>query len=351
MADFPKDRMAVLSPEVVVPELEEMEVHFAKFLIEMRRRLYGSRHDDKFEYGKDRKVRSLAKKAHERRLRTSGLEAMKVEVRRPLVKLAQGGGKLSGPSTEDEVYRLAAALHAESPWMRDVSAWVMTQMLQHVAAGGHGLALPPMILAGSPGIGKSHYAHMLADLVGLPVRMIDVGGGSAGFRISGTEAGWGSARPGIPVETVVATGVANPILVVDEIDKAGTLYSTRGVSTSITTSMLQMLEPGTSQRFECSCYRLRFDMSRIVWIMTANDPGSIPAPLRDRSRLFVLPKLSADDAVAHFDRLTADCVDEAELIKCRAFLVEMSNRAEGVSLRQIQKLADASDLPMPRMVH
>lgn len=81
--------------------------------------------------------------------------------------------------------------------------------------GGRGFALPPVILVGPPGIGKSHFARRLAELAMLPIRMIDVGGGSAGFRISGTEKGWSSEQPGLPVETVLATRIANPVMVVD----------------------------------------------------------------------------------------------------------------------------------------
>lgn len=133
-------------------------------------------------------------------------------------------------------------------------------MLRHVAAGGRGFALPPVILAGPLGIGTSHYARTIAQLLGSPALMIDVGGGSAGFRISGTEKGWGSEQPGIPVETIIATHVANPIMVVDEVDKTGTLHGIKGGSTSITTSLLRMLEPGRERSFEYPFYRVPFDM-------------------------------------------------------------------------------------------
>jgi ATP-dependent Lon protease len=221
----------------------------------------------------------------------------------------------------------------------------MQQLLRHVSSGGHGFALPPIILAGPPGIGKSHYARRLAELAGLPTRMIDVGGGSAGFRISGTEKGWGTEQSGIPVETVLATKVANPLMIVDEVDKAGTAFSTRGTSSSLTTSLLQMLEPTTAQHFECPYHRIPFNMSRVNWIMTANDVDRIPPPLRDRSRLFILPKISVPDATAHFNRLTAGCDAEVEQHHCRVFIAEMCARPEGLSLRQIEQLANALNAP------
>lgn len=345
MTSSSDDRVSVLPSMLDVPRLDDMEAQFLEFWTAMRRNIYGYNRKSMLEISMQRKAKNLAADAHKRRLRESGLSSVKVELRPALTALAREGAKLSGPATADDIHALAAALHAESGWMRDVSTWIMQQLLRHVAGGGRGFALPPVILAGAPGIGKSHYARKLAQLADTPVRMIDVGGGTAGFRVSGTERGWGTEQPGIPVETILAKKVANPIMIVDEIDKAGVARSTRGTSTSIVTSLLQMLEPGTAQHYECPFYRIPFDMSRVVWIMTANNADRIPAPLRDRSRLFILPKLSAVDAVRHFDRLTADCGDEAGRNRCRVFIEQMSGRSEGISLRQIGMLADALNVP------
>lgn len=120
----------------------------------------------------------------------------------------------------------------------------------------------------------------------------------------------------------------------------------RIVATSVT-----RLEPGTARHFECPYHRIRFDMSRVVWVMTANDVDRIPPPLRDRSRLFVLSKLTAADAVAHFDRLTSGLEDEHDLDRCRAFISRMCALPEGISLRQIQQLADTVNAPTVRMAH
>ena len=351
MAEFPKNRMAVLPYAKPVPRLADLEHKFQSFWQDMRRNIHGVGRRTTLDFSEQRRAKSLAEAAHERRLREAGFKSVNDKELPAVLSLANDGGCLRGPATEDDVHRLAAALHAESPWMRDVSAWIMAQLLSHVRSGGHGLALPPVILAGPPGVGKSHYARKLASLANVPVRMIDVGGGTAGFRISGTEKGWGTAQAGIPVETILATKVANPIMVVDEIDKAGTAYRTSGASTSLTTSMLQMLEPGTARHFECAYLRVPLDMSRLVWIMTANEIERVPAPLRDRARIFILPKLTAKDAIAHFDRLTAGHDDRMLADRCHSFIANMCAQPGGISLRQIQQLAGAVQAPMQRVLH
>lgn len=346
MDKYQANRFAVLSPDLTVPRLEDMEREFIRAWMRMKGNLVCGHGIQKLGYQQEKKAKNLAADAHSRRVRQAGLSGLSKEAQAQVIALAHSGAALSGPSTEDDVYRLAADLHAESPWMRDVSSWIMARLLAHVAVGGCGLTLPPMILAGPPGIGKSHYARRLADLAGTPSRLIDVGSGTAGFRITGTEKGWSSAQAGIPVETILTTHVANPVIVVDEVDKAGTMRSVSGRSTSLTTALLPLLDTGTAQRFECPLHRLPFDMRCVNWIMTANDVDLIPAPLRDRARVFHLAGLQVEDAVRHFDSLTANCDFTAERDQCRAFISQMADPPRSISLRQIKQLADVLTAPV-----
>lgn len=189
MTSFPSQRMAVLPCAKPVPRLTDLEKRFIKFWTGMRRNVHGNGRKGTLDHSEQRKAKNLAAIAYDRRMLEAGFGSVKDKELPAILTLANESGRLAGPCREDGVHRLVAALHAESGWMREVSTWIMSQMLRHVASGGYGLALPPVILAGPPGIGKSHYARTLAKLANVPVRMIDVGGGTAGFRISGTEKG------------------------------------------------------------------------------------------------------------------------------------------------------------------
>src|SRR5690554_1406383 len=245
MAD-PHHTMPVLSPYLAVESLEQTHERFRAFFHRIKQNLMPPGYVSGLS-GRDRSiVGQLATTCFERRMRQTGLNRIPEKDKKDLLDLARRGGRLLGPATLDEVDLLAARLHEESPWMVDVTRFLMRHMRGHVRSGGGGLHLPPIILAGPPGIGKSWFARSIAEAVALPNRVIDVGAGTAAFRIAGTEKGWNSAQPGLPVETMLQAHVANPLMVVDEIDKAGTIYSAKGTSSSLTTALLGLLDPGTA---------------------------------------------------------------------------------------------------------
>ena len=94
-------------------------------------------------------------------------------------------------------------------------------MRHHVAEHGAGLKLRPTLLVGGAGLGKTHLVRRIAELSKLPVVHIDGGAGSEGFPIAGLARGWGGAECGRPLKTMISSKICNPIIVIDEIDKAG----------------------------------------------------------------------------------------------------------------------------------
>jgi ATP-dependent Lon protease len=227
-------------------------------------------------------------------------------------------------------------------------------MRSRVAAGRPGLSIPPLLLVGAPGAGKSWYARVVGEVAGSPVRAIDVAGGSAGFRVAGLEKGWASAGAGIPVETVLMHRIANPVFVIDEIDKAGQkVGSTSGGVTSLTTSLLQVLETETAARFECPAYRVRFDLSQMNWILTANDIDDVPGPLKDRCHVVHMPKVTPSVAALMFDTALREYEADLDADTCslaREAVIDAAGRGH-VSLRQIRRILERLGTADPQILH
>ncbi|MGY0634480.1 AAA family ATPase [Luteimonas sp. A478] len=78
----------------------------------------------------------------------------------------------------------------------------------------------PILLSGPPACGKSWWARQVAQALGLPATMIVMPKVTASFVLSGSTASWSSARPGRIVEAFIGTDIANPVIIIDEIEKA-----------------------------------------------------------------------------------------------------------------------------------
>src|SRR3982750_2245505 len=125
------------------------------------------------------------------------------------------------------------ALYEQLPNFSDA----LDDVKRHVALSqdaGDGIEITPMLLLGPPGIGKTHFAREVAQLLGTGMGFVSMSSLTAGWVLSGASSQWKGARPGKVFETLVDGAYANPVMVVDEIDKArgehaydplGALYS------------------------------------------------------------------------------------------------------------------------------
>ncbi|MBR2655573.1 MAG: AAA family ATPase [Loktanella sp.] len=340
----------IIDRKYFAPSYEDVLAQVWAFYLRIAAHLQPDICEDRVPPATARRIKKVADAIYERRQKASGLKLLKEDQRELVKELAQAGGMLVGPMTCHEVDEWAAALHEETPWMADLNTRLMKHQRAQIRASRTGLLLPPLLLVGKPGNGKSGYARMIGEMVGAPVREIDVGSGAASFRISGVEKGWGTSTPGIPIEMMLTDKIANPVIVVNEVCKMpGRVGSTTGTVTTLTTALLQVLEKDTAARFECPVHRIRFNLSHINWVLTANDLDMVSAPLRDRCLVFEMPEVTPEVAALMFDTLAKKYIGRIDpdlLAMARAEVIAAAATSD-VSLRQIIRILEilASDEP------
>ncbi len=227
------------------------------------------------------RIHRRARALHDRAEAATGLAHLSAATRARLAVLRDGTDLVTIP-TEHRADEIAAALHADMPWMAPATETVWHAMRRSVREGDPGLRLPPLLLVGPPGIGKSHWARALGSLVGAPTTIVDATSEPAGFAIVGSQIGWASAGPGRVLETILAHRVGNPPIVVDEIEKAGRVESKSGTMHDLAQALLPLVERSTAARWSCPYFLASFDMSWHGWIMTANTTAGLSAPLLSR---------------------------------------------------------------------
>ncbi len=169
---------------------------------------------------------------------------------------------------------------------------VKRQVVEHLAVrkfAGEGRA-DVLLLVGPPGVGKTSIGQAIADATGRKLLRVALGGLRDEAELRGHRRTYIGARPGRLIEGLRRANTADPVILLDEIDKLGS-----GSWGNPSAALLEILDPEQNHSFVDRYMEVPFDLSKALFVATANDLSKVPGPLRDRMHILNIEGYTANE--------------------------------------------------------
>src|SRR5215203_1966389 len=179
---------------------------------------------------------------------------------------------------------------------------------------------PILCFVGPPGVGKTSLGQSIARAMGRPFTRVSLGGVHDEAEIRGHRRTYIGALPGNIIQAIKKAGSRNCVMMLDEIDKMG-----RGIQGDPSAALLEVLDPEQNSTFRDNYLGVPYDLSKVMFVCTANQLDTIPGPLRDRMEIIQL----------------AGYTEQEKLEIAKRYLIDRQLSANGLTSQQCEIAEDA----------
>lgn len=238
-------------------------------------------------------------KLAERIKRTSDSD-VKAHLTRTYVNLVKRGGirRIAAPS---DVRVLDSLAKAHPNYMAPIE--LVRNELVASRGAGRPPEISPILLLGPAGIGKTHFASILAAALQAPIHRLNLDAPVSASALVGLDRQWSNSKSGLLFDAICRGEISNPIVLLDEIDKARPLSGDDPLAPLHT-----LLERSTAAAVRDISVEFVFDAAHVIWIATANYPLAIPPTIRSRFAEFVINDPTPAQAIAITEAVAASVI-------------------------------------------
>lgn len=201
--------------------------------------------------------------------------------------------QLQGTTAKELVLKMAAQLDSKVYGMKNVKAEIINVICKFITNPGYGTR-NNIALHGVAGVGKTRIAKVLSEVLGIPMKVIPLGGIKDSSFLQGHGYVYVESGPGKILQNIIDSKISNPILYFDELDKV----SKSEYGKDIYSFMTYLTDPTQNEEFtDHYFYGMKFDLSRVFYVFSFNDIDSIDKILLDRLNVISIPQPTIEDIV------------------------------------------------------